>query len=86
VWSSETGFPLPLNLKGENWFQFIESDGVGKASAVGSEIDKFDRKKGWRVRRFRECNKVYNEPIVSASKYVHRGLTGSLQRRRLLLI
>ena len=70
---TEAGFPLAFNLKGENLFQFFESDGVGEASAVNGKVDKFDRTKGWRARRFGNAMKFMMSHGVSASKHVHGG-------------
>lgn len=69
----EAGIPLAFNLEGENLFQFFENDGVGEAKASDGKIDKFDRTKGWRARRFGNAMKFMMSHGVSAAQRVHGG-------------
>ena len=70
---TKAGFPLAFDLKEENLFQWFESDGAGEARAENGEVDKFDRTKGWRARRFGNAMKFMMSHGVSASRHVHGG-------------
>jgi 6-hydroxytryprostatin B O-methyltransferase len=70
---AETGFALAFDLKGENLFQWFDNDGAGEARGLHGEVDKSDRTKGWRARRFGDAMKFWMSQGVASSKHVHGG-------------
>jgi hypothetical protein len=62
-----------LDVKGEQFFQLLENDGASEPKASEGEVDKTDRTKGWRARRFGEAMKFMTTFGVSSAKHIHGG-------------
>lgn len=54
-----------------NFFGWFNNDGVGEPKDSDGKIDKFDRSKGWRARRFGNVMKFFTSGSGYASSHVH---------------
>jgi hypothetical protein len=54
-----------------NPFDWFENDGVGEPKMLGGKLDKSDRTKGWRARRFGNTMKYLTSGGGHSSSHVH---------------